>query len=222
MTSARRSCSSCTEGRAAYTLALYDTDLEAVRAATGAARVHLIGHSWGGLLALRFAIARPGELASLVLADGIPPTSKTFEAGETRFAGRVEQLSADGVIGKPAADAPGSCVEQIRAILPVYFADPRAPYADDIGAMTCAAGINEATLGQIDDFDLRPELAQLHVPALAIVGEVDPFGTEWARETAAAIPGAKLLVVPKAGYFPWVEQGEAFFAALDELFRGAK
>jgi pimeloyl-ACP methyl ester carboxylesterase len=89
VTSARRSCSSCTEGRAAYTLALYDTDLEAVRAATGAARVHLIGHSWGGLLALRFAIARPGEFASLVLADGIPPTSKTFEAGETRFAGRV-------------------------------------------------------------------------------------------------------------------------------------
>jgi pimeloyl-ACP methyl ester carboxylesterase len=29
-------------------------------------------------------------------------------------------------------------------------------------------------------------------------------------------------VVPKAGHFPWVEQGEAFFAALDELFRGAK
>jgi pimeloyl-ACP methyl ester carboxylesterase len=68
--------------------------------------------------------------------------------------------------------------------------------------------------------------AGIAAPALAAHRELDvrtPDGlTLHAWSTGDERAPVVLVVVPKAGHFPWVEQGDAFFAALDELFRGAK
>ena len=60
---------------ALWTMATYVDEVAAVRDALGLDRVHLFGHSWGGWLALEYALGRPSGLASLVLArpeKGLP------------------------------------------------------------------------------------------------------------------------------------------------------
>ena len=61
-----------------YELADYTADLEAVRAAVGAEQVHLLGHSWGGLVAMEYATRYPDKVSSLILVDSYPPTDTAF------------------------------------------------------------------------------------------------------------------------------------------------
>ena len=66
--------------------------------------------------------------------------------------------------------------------------------------------------------DLRPELGRIDAPTLVVAGEDDFIcDVTAAREMAELIPGARLVVIPDAGHFPWVEQPAAFRAALDEF-----
>jgi pimeloyl-ACP methyl ester carboxylesterase len=59
----------------------------------------------------------------------------------------------------------------------------------------------------ISRVDSRPELPGIQVPTLVVVGESDAITTpDAAREMAAAVPGAKLVVVPGAGHMALVEQ----------------
>ena len=57
-----------------YTLEKYAEDLEAVREALGADSVHLFGHSWGGIVALRYATLYPEQVRSIILMGSGPPT----------------------------------------------------------------------------------------------------------------------------------------------------
>jgi pimeloyl-ACP methyl ester carboxylesterase len=66
----------------------------------------------------------------------------------------------------------------------------------------------------LGDYDLRPALGALHVPAVVVHGESDPIPVASARETAGLL-GAELHVIPQCGHVPHVEQPEAFVAALD-------
>jgi proline-specific peptidase len=52
-----------------YTMALHLEEVGAVRRAFGLDRVHILGHSWGGMLAMEYALTQPAGLASLILAD---------------------------------------------------------------------------------------------------------------------------------------------------------
>src|SRR4051794_10326005 len=67
-----------------WTLALYRAEVDAVRAELGLGRVHLLGTSWGGMLALEHALARPGTLAGLIL-------SSTLASAE-QWTGEVRKL----------------------------------------------------------------------------------------------------------------------------------
>jgi len=65
--------------------------------------------------------------------------------------------------------------------------------------------------------DSRPGLADISVPTLVLVGDADPFTPpERSREIAAAIPGAKLVVVPECGHNSTHEQPDVVSRALVE------
>lgn len=72
--------------------------------------------------------------------------------------------------------------------------------------------VNDATFASLGDWDLRPLLKQLTMPAMVIEGENSiPSTVESARIFARSIPGATLVLVPEAGHYPQVERPELFF-----------
>ena len=52
-----------------WTMELYLTEIDAIRRALGLDRIHLLGQSWGGMLATEYALTKPRGLMSLILAD---------------------------------------------------------------------------------------------------------------------------------------------------------
>ncbi len=192
-------------------------DLSAIVSAFGAARVDLVGHSWGALLAMAYASREPARVSSLVLVDAVPPSKAAWDRAGERFDARRAALVAEGVVPSllPLPNGP-DCSPRLIALLPVYYADPRHPATKDLAGSSCHTGVNELTWLALGAFDLSPTLAPLTAPTLIVQGAADPFGAEVADDVAAALPSAKpqKVVLPACGHIPWEECGDAFYAAV--------
>lgn len=200
---------------ARHTLALHVSDLEAIRAALKADKVDLLGHSWGSLIVQHYAIAHPEHVASLVVLNGIPSNAAAFGAGIEHSEKQVAALIDQGLIPKelPKPTGEGDCAA-VKPLLPAYYANPTFPVPAHYAQMTCHR-IGGATFATIDEtWDNRPALAKLALPSLVMTGDSDLFGTGWADDLAAALPGAKKVIAPKCGHMMWDECPDALFGEL--------
>jgi pimeloyl-ACP methyl ester carboxylesterase len=167
----------------------------------------LVGHSMGGMLAQEFCATYPDRVAKLVLYGTTPAFGGRDPAFAEEFLrsrlgpleGRSMAQAADAMLD--GAFAPGTPVEVIAPAKAALEAVPEPIYRETLRCLTT--------------FDRRDALAKIAVPTLLIAGEHDtaaPLKTM--QRMAAAIPGARLVVIPGAGHFAHLEQPEAFRAAL--------
>jgi proline iminopeptidase len=192
-------------------------DLDQVRRATGRARVHVLGHSAGGLNAMAYAVRYPGAVASLILVDSIPPTREGLDRGYAAFNRRLAQLIEEQVISVDTS-APDAW---LGSVLPVYFADPRHPAARaGLGGAHVTPGVNDQHLASLGDYDLRRSLQNLGVRAFVYYAD-QPFG-RMGHEVAEVLPPGRTteLSYNDCGHLPWIECPGRFLAALREFLGG--
>jgi esterase len=158
-------------------------------AATGGSRVGIVGHSLGGLLALRLAIARPelvawlGLVATAARVSLHPELREQLENGTTR----PELLTGCFARGAPAARM-AQLVEDFRRVR------LGAPVADVWGT----AGI-----------DLRAAAAGITAPALVIAAGADVvISPRKSRELSRLLPAARLVELEACGHYPHLEDPE--------------
>jgi proline iminopeptidase len=201
----------------AFGLEHHVDDVEVLRRGQSVERVHLLGHSWGGLVAMGYAAKYPAHVASLVLVDSVAPTRALWRAAQDRFAAREKQLVAEGLVPAllPPPNGP-DCSPRMLAMLPVYYADPRHSATKDLGGSRCHTGIFEITMLATGDWDFSAALRALpaDVDTLVVQGAADPFGVEPADAIAGAAPRASKTILPACGHLPWEECEAPFFAAV--------
>ena len=162
----------------------------------------VIGCSFGGWLAAELALMRPGKIARLVLADALG----------VRF-------SADP-LKRDILDLFNTHPRDVKA---ASWHDPAL--APDYDTMTDAAVIRAAKsrdalcLYGWDPHMYNPRLGawlrRIAVPTLVLWGESDRVVTpDYGLAYAAAIPGARFTLLPRAGHHPELEQPAAFAAAV--------
>jgi proline iminopeptidase len=189
-----------------YGLTDYVEDLEAVRRAVGAGQVHLLGHSWGGIVAMHYATVHPQRVRSLILVGSGSPTWGGMMAAGARIGQRVRALQRDGVLPDPLP--PGA---QFMA----FFSDPTFPVKHpDENAMRTEfhPTVNQLTLAAIERFDLTAEVGQLQHRVLVLSGEDDPAGMPLVEETPAALRSADVetILLERCGHF-WHECPDQFY-----------
>jgi pimeloyl-ACP methyl ester carboxylesterase len=179
----------------------------------GVGRAAVVAHSMGGKYALTLALLHPGRVAGLVLAgsDGFAEASPLTRAGGWPLVGgALLWLSA-----RPAV---------VRALLGASFYAPEDHLSDELLARARAALLGPenrraltALSRRYDATDLArtglsTRLGELRAPTLLVWGEHDRvFPAESSgRAALAAIPGARLAVIPRCGHFPQVEAARAF------------
>lgn len=200
-------------GDAPYSLRLAADLYAALLDALGVGRAAVVAHSMGGKYALAMALTHPTRVASLALAatDGFVEASPLTRMGGWPLVGAaLLWLSA-----RPAV---------VRTMLGAAFYAPQTNLSAEMLARARAALAgpdNRRSLTAIsrryDATDLRrtglaARLGELRAPTLLVWGAADrvfPLETT-GRAAAAAIPGARLAVIPRCGHFPHLEAPRQF------------
>jgi proline iminopeptidase len=200
-------------------------DAIAVLDVAGIERAWLIGHSWGGYLALQIASRHPqralGVLAIGTLgavgdggAEALGPNLLARVSEEARAEYATIEAREDAGTATDAESLRG-----IELLWPAYFADPASapPPPDDLAvSLAC----NQQTAASIapDAERLATSLAGCMVPTVFVHGDRDPIDPDAsARATAAVMPNAQVVTVPGVGHFPWLERPGCVADALIDL-----
>jgi proline iminopeptidase len=201
-------------------------DLEALRDLWRIDQLHLCGYSWGGLLAMLFAVTYPARVASIALVSPAPAAQREraeFEANLARrnatpalIAARAE-LQASGLRSQDLAAYNHRLFE---LAVSGYFHDPAR--AHELTPFRITGRTQQEVWNSLGDrFDVRPALARLDIPAIVVHGDDDPIPLPTAQATADALR-APLVVLPHCGHVPYVEAPDAFVAALDPFLPHAR
>ena len=195
-----------------YGLFRYANDLEAVRKAVGAEKVHLLGHSWGGLVAMYYTTVFPQHVDSMVLIGSGPPNIEDLGLAQRHFQERITELTRQGLMPENLSNVAAG---QVRAILPAYFSDPAFEPPTELLDMTFSQTVSDLTMSALGQYDLTEEVAQLDQRVLILLGEDDPFGLSMAEASRDALSAAEVefVVLEQCGHF-WQECPERFFAAV--------
>ena len=177
-------------------------DAVAVLDAFGWDSAHLFGHSMGGQVAQRTALRHPGRVRSITSSASLPGDVGRMAAGRYVRLGTVARLARmkfpEGHEGDIAL-----AVAVTRAI-----ASPAYPFDEE--AVRRMAGRGEVSGARETAAQSRQagakwhgaRLSQLRVPALVLHGAADPLlRPAAARRTAAAISGARLVILPGVGHY---------------------
>jgi proline iminopeptidase len=202
-------------------------DLEALRVAFGLEKISLMGHSWGGMIALAYALKYQAHLDHLILVDSIS-VNKTFsiEFGKT-IQQRVQSLSADEqqelntTCTRPSAKLTLQERDECNQL------DAQLRFSDPAKAATVNWAVEENTLKNsgtvrallLNSFnrvqhDMDTQLSTVHVPTLIVHGDFDPIPVASSEYLHQQIPGSQLVLISQSGHFPFIEQPEQFIAAL--------
>jgi len=189
-------------------------DLEALRKSWGLEHLTLAGYSWGGLLAMLYALAHPGRVSRLALISPAP----VWRAARDQFEGVFARRNLDPAFqearralresGLRERDPAAFNQRIFELSVAPYFFDPDR--ARELTPFRVTGRTQQEVWQSLGDFDLRPRLPELGgIPALVIHGEDDPIPIEAAR-TAAGLIGAAFHPLPRCGHVPYVEAFEAF------------
>jgi pimeloyl-ACP methyl ester carboxylesterase len=206
-----------------YSAAALGSDITALLRATGAK--HLLGHSYGGLIAREAVLAAPGELTSVTLMSTGPAALTGPRAEELRS--MLEVLGArDGLPAQAALQAGISDIWQsylepqaVAAGVPgpvVAFLAKRMLSNDPNGLVLMARHLLTAE-------DRTAELARLaELPILVIYGEDDNSWSPDTQEAMAARLGARRVCIPGALHSPAVEAPATTAGTLTQFWNKAE
>ncbi|MER5389715.1 alpha/beta fold hydrolase [Saccharopolyspora sp. NPDC002686] len=166
---------------------------------------HLLGVSWGGVIATRVAIKAPEVLRSLILADSSRGSGRTAD-GRKAMAERARDVTARGAEAFAAERAqrlvaPGADPAVLERVVALMSRVRPRGYGN-------AARVMAAT-------DHSDQLAGITTPTLVLVGSEDVVtGVAESRALAEQIPDARLVEIPDAGHAANQERPEEFNAAV--------
>lgn len=202
-------------------------DAVAVLDAAGARRAYVIGHSWGGHLAMHLAVRHPDRLLGLVLADplGAVPDGGAGDLERilaTRIppeqAARARELDERAMAGHGTAE---DAVESLAIVWPGYFSKPdQAPPMPPLSiSVDCYAATFGSILCHFEHRTLERQLPLLQVPTVLVLGADSPIPPEHGMATAALIPGARYKIEPDCGHFAWLERPGSVRQAVASICR---
>lgn len=200
-------------------------DADALRAQLGHDRIILFGHSYGGALALEYALKYGDHLAGLVLCC----TAPVFDymdviLGNAQARGTAEQLKAIEAVLNGTIQEDAEWRKMWMTYLPLYFKeyDPTVGTAMDGRTFYSAAAQNHANAHCLPLFNTLDQLCKIETPTLVISGRED-----WITPPAqagdrihAGLPNSESVVFEESGHFPFIEETGPFMQRISDWVAG--
>jgi 3-oxoadipate enol-lactonase len=186
-----------------------DRMAEAVRDAAAGDDVFVLGNGYGGFVALQMAIRHPGIAARLILADCGAAFS---EQGREAFRNMAAASQAKGLSAITDVAMRRLFAPEFQERHPDLMRDRREAF------LRTDPEVFRAACTALAELDLRPQLGQIKLPVLVLVGEHDEATPPpMSRELAAGLPNAQLRIIPGCAHVPQLQSPEVFLEAIGDF-----
>jgi L-proline amide hydrolase len=215
---------------ALWTVGLFVEEVGAVRQALGLDRVHILGQSWGGMLAMEYALTQPSGLASIVIADS--------PASMVQWVGEANRLRADlpdevqaTLLAHEAAGTTDSA--EYQAAIMVFYRRHLCrldPWPECLTRSfekmmrnpevyhTMNGPSEFHVIGTIKDWDITDRLGEIRVPALVLGGRYDEATPAITETVHRGIPGSEWVIFEHSSHLPHLEEPERFLQVVCDFF----
>lgn len=217
------------------TLASDIADLEKVRQYFHLESLTLLGHSWGTVIALEYALKYPKRVSHLILMNPGPASREDYmQFRKEWLEKRADLVAQKKAIAETAAYKEGD-PEAVTAYYRIHFKPAFARtenyeklivrmHADFAKEGVLKARAVEDRLMQDtwakSDFDLLPQLKTLKIPTLVLSGDHEFIPASTAEHIAQAIPSARMVTMKDCGHFTYMECPVAVHEQINGFFGG--
>ncbi len=218
---------------AMWTTELYVEEVGAVREALGLERVHVLGHSWGGMLGMAYAIAQPVGLASLVLESA--PASVPFWLTELDRLRAALPPDVEATLRRHEAAGTTDSPEYEETMIAFYDRHVcRVPWPDWLKRTFDGLAANPEVyhymngpsefhvIGPLKDFDVTNELHRIKAPTLLFCGRYDEVTPATVELAHRGIAGSELAIIEESSHMSQAEHPEEVLALLRDWFARAE
>lgn len=212
-----------------WTRDLFLEELATIREALGLSQIHLLGHSWGGMLALEYLLTRPAGVVGLILANSL--SSEPLWSAETnRLRGELP-VEVQAVLARHEADGTTDAPAYQEAVMAFYRlhllrVDPWPDYAVTSFQYIMANpevyntlwGDNEFTCnGTLRGWDITDRLGEITTPTLILSGRYDESTPAVNELLQRGIAGSEWVLFEEGSHFCHIEETERYLKVVAEF-----
>ncbi len=194
-------------------------DADALREHLNSEEVAVLGWSFGGYVALEYALRYPERTSRLILLSTDPGgvDFEDFEADALRKGATPEQLE----VLKTPVDDDAALRRMWEVVRPLYWSEFDADLDDRVmGKTVFSAQAANAGDAITKGWDVTPRLGEIRAPTLVLVGQEDIIcPPSQAKILHEGIPNSELVLFEHSGHFLYVEEAGAFFDAVRTWLR---
>ncbi len=203
-------------------------ELATVRRALGLDRVHILGQSWGGMLAIEYALTQPAGLVSLILSNTTPSIPLWVAEANRLRAELPPAVNATLLRHEEAGTTDSTAYQEAMAVFydrHVVRVQPLPDFVqrafDNIGAVYhIMNGPSEFhVIGVIKDWDRSDRLSEIHVPTLIISGEYDESTPTINEVLHKGIVGSEWVLLENCSHLSHVEEPERYMQLVQNFLQ---
>ena len=212
-----------------WTVDLFVEEVGVVRRELGLERIHLLGQSWGGMLAMEYALTQPAGLASLIVASS-PASIPQWVAEANRLRARLppdvqETLRRHEQAGTTEDPAYEEAVqvyyhrhlcradpwpECVRRAFEKVEGNPEVYHTMNGPSEFCVTGV-------IRDWDIVDRLGEIRLPTLVTSGRYDEATPAIAETVHRGIKGSEWVIFEESAHLAHIEEPERYLRVLGEF-----
>lgn len=212
-----------------WNITRYVAEVETIRRKLDLGKVHLLGHSWGGWLAIEYALTHPEALRTLILEDTVADMPHLVsELNRLRAAlgsetvAMMQRHEAEGTINHPEYLAAITILNYRHVCRLDEWPAPVKRSLDDwnMGPYVTMQGPNEFLYtGNLKDWNRVPDLHRITAPVLITTGQHDELTPACALRMKQNLPNAELHCFPNSSHMPFYEEPHAYYPVLRDFLK---
>ncbi|HEY1329886.1 MAG TPA: proline iminopeptidase-family hydrolase [Actinomycetota bacterium] len=212
-----------------YTPELFMEEIDAVRDALGLDRIHVLGHSWGGMLGMQYAIGHPPGLAGLIV-ESSPASIPQWVAEANRLRDELPpEVQAVLLRHEEAGTTDDPEYERAMTVFYDRHVCRVRPYPDWLQATFDGIAANPEVyhhmngpsefhvIGTIRDWDITDRLAEITVPTLVLSGRYDEATPAIAETVHRGIPGSEWVMFEQSSHMAQAEEPDEILRVVSEF-----
>jgi proline-specific peptidase len=212
-----------------WTVQLFREEVAVVRRALGLDQVHLLGQSWGGMLAMEYALTKPNGLVSLIVSNS-PASMPQWVAEANRLRTELPPNVQQTLLKHEAAGTTEDTAYQ-EAMMVFYHKHVcrLVPWPDYVNRTFQQLAQNPEVYftmngpsefhvtGTLKTWDITNRLGDIHAPTLVIGGRYDEATPGITERVHLGINGSEWVIFEKSSHMPFVEETERYMQTLNQF-----